>query len=67
MSMYVDKLEVYPVERRAYVIYRKDTDMIWPKGHAKYELLLLKMITLDVDEWTFGRGTQNERSVIVEW
>ena len=65
--MYIDKLEVFPVERRAYVIYRKDAEMVWPKGHAKYELLLLKLITLDVQDWTFGRPTTNERSVIVEW
>ena len=65
--MYIDKLEVFPVERRAYVIYRKDADMAWPKGHAKYELLLLKLITLDVQDWTFGRPTQHERSVIIEW
>ena len=65
--MYIDKLEIFPVERRAYVIYRKATDMSWPKGHTKYELLLLKLITLDVQDWTFGRPTQHERSVIIEW
>ena len=65
--MYIDKLEVFPVERRAYVIYRKNADMVWPKGHTKYELLLLKLITLDVQDWTFGRPTQHDRSVIVEW
>ncbi len=65
--MYIDKIELFPVERRAYVIYRKDKDMVWPKGHAKYELLLLKIITLDVNDWTFGRPTQSERSVIIEW
>ena len=59
-TMYIDKLEVFPVERRAYVIYRKETDMVWPKGHTKYELLLLKLITLDIQDWTFGRPTTNE-------
>ena len=65
--MYIDKLEIFPVERRAYVIYRKNAEYPWPRGHTQYELLLLKILPLDVNEWTFGRGTERERSVIVEW
>ena len=66
-DIYVDKIEIFPEERRGYVIYRKPEDTKWPKGTNKYEILLLKILSYDVKEWTFGRPTQRERSVIVEW
>jgi hypothetical protein len=66
-EIYVDKIEIFPEERRGYVIYRKSEDAKWPKGKNKYEILLLKILSYDVKDWTFGRATSQERSVIVEW
>jgi hypothetical protein len=66
-DIYVDKIEIYPEENRADVIYRKPAEANWPKNKNKYEILLLKIISYDVKEWTFGQPTQRERSVIVEW
>tara|TARA_B100001564_G_C20627751_1_gene665514 strand:- start:83 stop:289 length:207 start_codon:yes stop_codon:yes gene_type:complete len=66
-DIYVDKIEIYPKENRAYVIYRKPVGTNWPKGKNKYEILLLKILSYDFKEWTLGRATERERSVIVEW
>ena len=30
MTSYVDKIEIFPEERRGYVIYRKPEDTKWP-------------------------------------
>ena len=65
--MYIDKIEIFPAERRADIIYIKGKDDEWAKGQYKYELLLLKILTIDIQEWTFGKGYNSERSVIVEW
>ena len=66
-DLYIDKIELFPRERRADVMYRKTEDSIWPKSSSKYEILLLRILSYEITEWTFGKPGSRERSVIVEW
>ncbi len=34
-EFYIDKIELFPIERRADVMYRKKEDSVWPKGTSK--------------------------------
>jgi len=66
-EFYIDKIELFPIERRADVMYRKKEDSVWPKGTSKYEILLLRILSYEITDWTFGKASSRERSVIVEW
>ena len=64
-EIYVDKIEIFPEERRGYVIYRKSEDAKWPKGKSKYEILLLRILSYDVKHWPlviFYFGTNRGRT-----
>ena len=65
--MYIDKIEIWPEEKRASVVYAVRNGEDWPKGKTKYEILLLKILSCDIQKWTFGTYKTIEQSVLVEW
>ena len=65
--MYIDKIEIWPEEKRASIVYAIREGQKWPTGKSKYEILLLKILSYDIKEWTFGTYKTIEQSVIVEW
>ena len=67
VMMYIDKIEIFPVECRADIIYIKGEDDEWPKGQAKYKKLLSDILGYDIKHWTFGTYKTVEQSVMVEW
>lgn len=46
--MYIDKIEIWPEEKRASVVYAVRDGEDWPKGKTKYEILLLKILSCDI-------------------
>lgn len=65
--MYIDKIEIWPEEKRASVVYAIREGQKWPTGKSKYEILLLKILSYDIKQWTFGTYKTIEQSVLVEW
>lgn len=65
--MYIDKIEIWPEENRAAIIYAVRSGEDWPKGKSKYKKLLSEILSYDIKEWTFGTHKTVEQSVIVEW
>ena len=65
--MFIDKIEMWPEEKRACIVYAVKEGEKWPSGKTKYEILLLKLVCFDVKQWTFGKHKTHEQSVIVEW
>ena len=65
--MYIDKIEIWPEEKRASVVYTIREGQKWPTGKSKYEILLLKILSYDIKQWTFGTYKTIEQSVLVEW
>ncbi len=66
-TMYIDKIEIWPEENRAAIIYAVRGGEDWPKGKSKYKKLLSKILSYDIKAWTFGTHKTVEQSVIVEW
>jgi len=65
--MYIDKIEIWPEENRAAIVYAVRDGEEWPKGKSKYKKLLNTILKHDIKEWTFGSYKTIEQSVIVEW
>ena len=65
--MYIDKIEIWPEENRAAIIYAVRGGEDWPKGKSKYKKLLSKILSYDIKAWTFGTHKTVEQSVIAEW
>ena len=65
--MYIDKIDIWPEENRAEIIYAVRDGEGWPKGKSKYKKLLSKILSYDIKAWTFGTYKTVEQSVMVEW
>ena len=65
--MYKDKIEIWPEENRAAIVYDVRDVQDWPKCKTKYKKLLSNVLSYDIKEWTFGSYKTVEQSVMVEW
>ena len=65
--MFIDKIEMWPEEKRACIVYAVKEQEKWPSGKSKYEILLLRLVCFNVKEWIFGRHKTIDNFVIVVW
>ena len=65
--MYIDKIEIWPEEHRAAIVYAVRKGEEWPKGKSEYKKLLNDILSYNIKRWTFGSYKTVEQSVLVEW